>query len=247
MWRCAGVTGVFVIALLLTIDGVSIGEDEPAGPAKEVLASTKWKVLHSPGRFARKSIPIPKEYPLAPLPDLILTGPRPAHPFVLGNFAADGEWKIEGGWVQLASGKSAALQLAFADQFELEGTIEQAGYGGWFMLLGWDQGRGFAIHNVMLLESGSPWFISSMRGGKAVEAGTREYPSLEWKGEQPFQLKVQESKVSLRVGKFTVFDQEPLEGYAPGAVVIGVYDTRYGPRPLRIKSLRIRAIEAKEE
>lgn len=207
-----------------------------------VVAGEKPTLLHVATRSPAQPTPLPKKSKLVPLDDLQFTGPRPSHPFVLGNFAADGHWGLVNGSVQMVDGKNAALQLAWADQFELEGVIEQSGYGGWFFLVGWDEGRGYAVHSVSLKESGSPWFISEFRGSKAIADRTREFEKFEWKGEQPFKLTVQESTFSLDVGRFHVFAREPLEGYTPGMVVIGAYDTNYGPKPLRIRSLKIRSL-----
>lgn len=186
--------------------------------------------------------PLPKKSKLVPLDDLQFTGPRPSHPFVLGNFAADGHWGLINGAVGVIDGKNAALQLAWAEDFELEGIIEQTGLGGCFWLLGWDEGRGYALSNVVMKDSGSPWFLSEFRGGKAIEDRTLELEKFDWQGDQPFRLKIQENTFSLDVGRFHLFDRLPIEAYQPGRLIIGTYDTRYGAKGLRIKSLKIRAI-----
>lgn len=209
-----------------------------------LVAGEKPVVLHLQTRGPNRPTPLPKKSPLVSLEDLRFTGPEPSHPFVLGNFATDGQWGLVQGYVQVISGKDAALQLAWADNFELEGVIEHAGLGGWFFLVGWDQGRGYALSNVLMKESGSPWFISEFRGNKAIPDRTVQHEMFEWKGEQTFRLTIQQKLLSLDVGRFHVLDRQPLENYSPGRIILGVYDTRYGPKPLRVRSLKIRSLPA---
>jgi hypothetical protein len=182
-----------------------------------------------------------------PLPDLQFTGPGPAHPFVLGNYVADGKWCLVQGGVQLLEGHSAAMKLADnAESFEVEGRIAMKDYGGWFLLLGWNEetGNGYVVYNCMLKESGSPWFIAEMRGREAVEGTNQELKNIEWSRTQDVRFGVKDSKLHFQLGRLKVFDGEALPNYKPGQVIFGVYDTRYGPRPVRIESLRIRAVEA---
>ncbi|WP_437204806.1 hypothetical protein [Planctomicrobium sp. SH664] len=190
----------------------------------------------------RQPVAIPPKLKITSLDSLQFTGPRPSDPFVLGNFAADGSWGIANGYLQALSGKNSAVQLCWADQFELTGVAKMAGFGGWFLLLGWDQGRGYAVHNPTLMQSGSPWFLSELRGTKAIEGRTMEFDKFEWKGEQPFSIKVANSNLTVTVGKFTVINTVPLHNYSAGSIVVGVYDTKYGPRAVGIKSLSIRAL-----
>jgi len=229
----------FVAILFCVIHGTALAQpDDFIG----VIAGSKPVTLCLPVRGISAIAPLPKKSKLVPLDELQLTGPRPSHPFVLGNFAADGHWGMVNGAVGVTDGNNAALQLAWASDFELEGVIEQSGLGGSFWLLGWDEGHGYALHNVLLKESGSPWFLTEFRGGKAIEDRTLELEKFDWKGTQPFRLSVQAQAVSLTVGKIQVIDRLPVESYHPGRVVLGVYDTRYGPRTLSIKSLKIRAL-----
>jgi len=207
------------------------------------IAGPRAVTLCLPVRGVPSLAPLPKKSKLVSLDELQLTGPMPSHPFVLGNFAADGRWGLVRGIVGVVEGKNAVLQLAWAGDFELEGIIEQTGLGGCFWLLGWNEGRGFALHNSVMKNSGSPWFISEFRGSKAIEDRTRELEKFEWRGEQPFRLSVQEQTFSLTVGRFHVFNREPIEGYQPGRLIFGVYDTRYGPKAVRIKTLKIREID----
>lgn len=208
-----------------------------------VVAGEKWTVLHSLRRPTRNPVRLPQNTPVISLEELQFTGPEPSHQFILGNFAVDGEFGLMAGYVQLIKGRNAAMQLAWADQFELQGTMAQTGLGGWFLLIGWDQGRGHSVFNFTTKESGSPWFISEFRGHRAIDGRTVKLSPLEWKREQPFQVVLRDDELSITVGKFKVIEDYPLENYSPGNIVLGVYDTAYGPRPLRIKELRIRALD----
>ncbi|HWL09218.1 MAG TPA: hypothetical protein VNQ76_12500 [Planctomicrobium sp.] len=232
----------FVLSCCLLFSTPLIAWGQPDG-FEGAVAKTRAEALYVPILQPAAQGHFPKKTKLQQLDDLEFTGPQPSHPFVLGNFISDAEWGIVNGGLQVISGKNSALQIAWANEFRLEGIIEQAGLGGWFLLLGWDEGRGIAVHNVTMKESGSPWFITEFRGGKAIEGRTQEFPYYEWKGEQPFQVQVSDSKLSFNIGRHRLFVEQPIDGYGPGQVIIGTYDTRYGPRPLRIKSLKIQALK----
>lgn len=210
-----------------------------------VVSEEKWNVLHLQNRRVKGTKPLSDSAKVKPLADLDFTGPKPGHPFVLGNYSADGSWHLVDDYIQKASGKNAALQLCWADQFELEGIIEQAGFGGFFFLVGWDQGRGYSLSNVNFKTSGSPWFIAEMKNTKSLEDSTIEFDHFNWKGEQPFRLAVEQNELTLRIGRSQVLST-PVKNYKPGLVVIGVHDTQYGPKPIRIKSLRVRSRPALE-
>jgi hypothetical protein len=226
--------------------GLSLAQEETSKPSGEVLTSTDWKVLHLAARPVARPLPLPEDSPLQVLDTLQFIGPAPGHPFDLGEYSADADWQLLNGYLVPTGGKNAALQLGFADQFEMEGILDVGGVGGWFLLLGWDQGRGFALSNVTMrtAESGSPWFLTAFRGNAAIEGTHEEFPKFEWKGEQPCKVVVKDQTLTMIIGRKVLFDALPLEGYAPGAVILGTYDTRYGPKKLRIKSLRIRALAA---
>jgi len=204
--------------------------------------STRWKVLYL-GRRSRGVRPLPSTGPLTPLDDLKFVGADPGHPFYLGHFACDGRWGIVSGGLQRIEGSNAAFRIARAENFELEGRAQMEKYGGWFLLVGWDQGRGYSISSVTMKESGSPWFIAEFRGDRAIKETNHRYDGFEWRNEQPFRVRVVDRKLTFEVGAITVLDREELSNYSEGDIIFGVYDTRYGPRPVRIRALRIRAIE----
>jgi len=218
----------------------------PLGAAEPAELTSRWTTLHRATRGGTQPKPLPTRGAIQPLGDLQFTGPMPAHPFVLGNFAVDGRFAVVNGGLALAEGRNAAIRLhPRADQFELEGRIAMKDYGGWFLLVGWDEklGNGYALHNCTMKESGAPWFITELRERSAVEGTTQELRQYEWKQAQDVRVTVRERQLAVQLGPVKVLEDVPLPSYQPGAIVFGVYDTRYGPRPVLIESLRIRAAE----
>lgn len=233
--------------LLISLSG-AVAHAEPQQPdqAPEDAAEkldTKWHVLVRPARRARGRRDLPKNGPLANMPELELTGPEPGHPFVLGNYADDGRWGYVNGGVELVEGRNAALKLGRAENFDLEGIIEMGREGGWFLLVGWDQGRGYSIINIGFRESPSPWFITEYRGAAAISDAHQQVAKHAWRKDQILKLSVKDRELNLKVGKVAVLKKQTLPNYTVGDIILGVYDTRYGPRPVRIKSLRIRNVE----
>jgi len=226
---------VLMVTFSLASDVCNAQPDDFQG----VVAGPKPALLWQSPRRAAPLLLLPKKSKLTPLEDFHFLGPRPSHPFVLGEFETDGRWGLINGSVGVVDGKNAALQLAWAEDFVLDGTIEQFGLGGWFMLVGWDEGQGYAISNVVMKESGSPWFVSEFVDHKSSEDLSTELEKFLWQGEKPFQLRVEEKQLSLTVGPYSVVDRFPLENYQPGRIILGTYDTRYGPRQFLLKSLKI--------
>jgi hypothetical protein len=212
-------------------------------PAKTTALTKNWTVLHLGNRRDQSSKPLPKQSKLQPLDEFELTGPEPGHAFVLGNFVSDGTWGVINGAIQLAGGRNGAVRLARAGDFELEGTIEMDRYGGWFLLVGWDEGRGYSISNVTMKESGSPWFITEYRGSTAIPESHQVVARHDWERSQVVKVSVKNKVLTFTLGKLEVLKEQKLENYEEGDVIFGVYDTRYGPRPVKIHALRIRALE----
>lgn len=246
--RIAILTGCIELVLLFGMGLSADPADEPAAAedngAAEVTVTKRWTVLYSAGRRTQGARPLPPNGKIQPLADLHFRGPEPGHPFVLGEFVTDGEWGIAEGGIVRVSGNNAAVKLGRAENFELDGTIEMGEEGGWFLLVGWNEGRGYSIINIGFRESPSPWFITEYRGGAAVPEAHQHITHYAWRGEQPVNLTVKDKVLNLRVGKAHVLEEQQLSEYAVGDVILGVYDTRYGPRPVRIRALRIRALES---
>lgn len=247
MWiRFAALSPSLALCCLVTLaqaqdtDNADDDEPEPTVSEPELTVSNTWEYLHRASRRARGRRPLPAASPLEPLDDLQFTGPAPGHRFVLGHFVADGAWGVVDGGIQLVDGHSAALKLATAQNFELEGTIDMRDFGGWFLLLGWRDGRGYSVSNVTMRESGSPWFITEYRGDVAVPDAHEEIIQYAWRHEQDFKVTVKDKLLTFTLGRFKVLDEQSLPNYEAGDVIFGVYDTDYGPRPVSIRSLRIR-------
>lgn len=237
-------TSLIALLLFVLLSGSDAAEPaaKPADPTPEKL-DTNWRVLVNPARRARGRRALPENGPLVNIPNLELTGPEPGHPFVLGHYADDGKWGIVDGSVVLVEGRNAALKLGRAQNFELEGVIEMGDEGGWYLLVGWDEGRGYSIINIGFRESPSPWFITEYRGGAAIPGAHQQVAKFAWHKEQVLKLSIKGSELNLHVGKIAVLKQQNLPNYDAGDIILGVYDTKYGPRPVRIKSLRIRNLE----
>jgi hypothetical protein len=213
-------------------------------PTAKPKLDTNWHVLvaDSLRRTRSRLRALPENAPIKPLSDFELTGPKPGDSFQLGNFVTDGKWGIQDGGVVRIDGRNAALKLGRAENFELEGNIELGEEGGWFLLVGWDEGRGYSIMNIGFRESPSPWFITEYRGSAAITDAHQEVAKHAWRNEQALSLTVKQQELNLKVGKVSVLKQQMLPNYAEGDIILGVYDTKYGPRPLRIRSMRIRNI-----
>lgn len=220
-------------------------EDSTEEPAAEepfkVTLTEKWKVLVNPVKPRAGLVELTKKSPIQNVGEFTLTGPMVGHPFGLGEFSADGRWAMVDGVATPVDGKNALIHLTAADEFEMEGIVYQEKFGGWLMLVGWNQGHGYSLSNVTLKESGSPWFLCEYRGSKAIEGTNNEVKHFEWKGNQPFRMHLKDKKLTVVVGKTPIVEEYPLENYAAGDVFLGTYDTRYGPKPIGVRSLRVRA------
>lgn len=227
--------------------------DEATDPAPEaplvpvVNITDKWTVLVNPARPRPGIVEFTEKSPIQNVAEFKLVGPSVGHPFCLGEFVVDGKWATVQGAVQVTEGKNTLLSLATADQFELEGVIHQEGSGGWLMLLGWNQGHGYSLSNVSLITSGAPWFVCEYRGAEALIPTNNEVKQFNWKGDQPFHMLVKDKLLSVTVGKTPIVEEYPLDNYTAGQIYLGTYDTRYGPRPVKVRSLRIRALVEKPE
>lgn len=213
-------------------------DDEPTA---KVTAGKKWVQLV---KVSPQAPVIPKaledESLVTAFKGLSLTGVKPDDDVLLGTFKSDGDWGISRAGM-LPMSKNAALLVAKADGFELEGEMSAEGLGGWFFLVGLKEGHGYLLYNVTLKTSGSPWIVSELRDGRCLEGTHAEVVRHVWKGYQPFRLQVEKKRLQLLVGKDHVVKDLDLDNYHEGEVVVGAYDGKYGPKPLRIRSMRVRA------
>lgn len=213
--------------------------------AEPVVTRGKWDVVFQ-SRRTPAPLPLPDEGPLRPVKQLNLKGALHTDPNHLGLYAINGEFGINGGVLQRVSGNNTAVQLTdAAEDFELEASVNAEGLGGWFWLLGWKDGHGYCVYNVTLKTSGSPWLCGEFRGDNGISETLREFNRLAWKGTQPFKLSVVQSQLTLQVGAATLAKDLELPNYHPGALIVGTYDTQYGPRSPKFQSIRIRPITIK--
>ncbi|MCC7419490.1 MAG: hypothetical protein IT428_04375 [Planctomycetaceae bacterium] len=210
------------------------------GPAAKVTAGKKWTMLY---KWSPQAPLIPRalneEALVVPLAGFELTGTAQDN-VLLGEFKSEGNWATSRAGLQPMEPNSALL-LGKAGDFELDGEMSADGLGGWFIGVGLHKGHGYLIYNVTLKTSGSPWLASELRDNRILSATPVEVGRHVWKGYQPFRLLVEKNKLQLVVGKDQVIKDLDLENYHEGDVVLGSYNTKYGPKPLRIRSMRIRA------
>jgi hypothetical protein len=248
MLRCGFCFSLLVLASAVAGPRIHAQDEaaEKAADEASVELTDKWLVLLQPNRRAPGVRVIPEKSQIKNVKELAFTGPQPGHPFVIGDYQEEGDFGLVDGVLQPVSGKNSAIQLPTADQFELEGVMEHIEFGGWYLLVGWDEGRGYLVSNATMKESGSPWHVTEMRGSAAVPESSKQITKSEWLNSQPFKLLVKDAALTLEVGGKKVINQHAMDNYAAGQVVLGVYDTRYGPKKLRIRSLRMRSLAKAE-
>lgn len=169
-----------------------------------------------------------------------VTGAHAKHPYLLNEVVCDGEWGVTQGVLQQSNGRSAALLLGNAEDFELEAAVNAEGLGGWFLLFGFSEGHGYGIYNVNLKTSGSPWHLSEFRGNKGIESTDREFARYICRGNETLKVRIVNSRLSVQVNRRTLIEEEELPAYTTGDIILGTYDTNYGPKPLKIYGLRLR-------
>ena len=211
------------------------------GDDPQKLSKKSWEVLWDSHRTAGGTRPLAEDGPLHSLKDLQLQGVPKADPFWLHDFKSSGVWGSIDHRLARIEGENAAVKLIRAENFELQGSVKAEGLGGWFILFGWDKGHGYAIYNVSIKLSGSPWIVSEFRDSKAISRTHREIHRYQWKGEQPLFLSVENKKLSLQVGREKIAKDLELPNYHTGDIILGTYDTPYGAKPVSVRSLRIRA------
>ena len=208
----------------------------------ELELTDRWTVLYRPMQGAATGSPLPSDSPLQPLPQLMFEGPEPNHPFILGEFASGGRWGITQGHLRPLTGKDTAIKIVHAEDFELQGVISADGLGGWFILVGWDGENGYCISNVEMKtkQSGSPWGFFELVNGKTARDTHMELHRYSCKGPQQLVLSVVDNKLNLQMNKETIAKDLALHRYKGGDVIVGTYNTQYGPKTLQIRSLRVR-------
>lgn len=227
---------------ILVANQISAAEETAAESSTEEVEgpswpNNRWKVLF-PTRAADTS--------LVPLKDYSIHGPYEDSPLFLSRFAADTSWDVRDRMLQVPGGNNAVLKLGRAQDFILEGTADLSGPGGMFFVFGEDDEHGYGLSSTTMLKSGCPWQLFEFRAHAAIDGTMQELAKYEPLRADTFRLAVIDSKLSFQIGRIDVFESIPLENYHLGDVLIGVYDTRYGPRKVKIQNLRARGVESEE-
>lgn len=230
-------SGMLLMVVLTTAGSVSAAEPK--------LVRGKWTTVFTAKRAPGEK-PLPEKGPLTSITQLDLEGVKRADPFHLGKFAINGEFGLKDGWLTRTSGRNAAVELVpEVGDFELEAVVNAESRGGWFCLLGWKEDHGYGIYNVTYKTSGSPWLIQEFRGEAGIEESLEELNHFEWRGQQVLRMSVIDTKLNLFVGTAQLARDVDLPNYHPGAIRLGTYDTPYGPRELKIQSVRYRTVTLK--
>ena len=227
-WR-----GLLAAMLLLLLSG-SVATAQVAKPVKY----GPWKVYIAGNSKAAK------QPQFEVLQDFELTGAHAKHPFRLNQVVSDGTWGMSKGALQQTGGRSAVLKFPSVEDFEMEMGLNAEGDGGWFILFGYKEGHCYGLYNVTMRTSGSPWFLSEFRGHVGLEETDREVARYQCRGNESLKMKVESGKLTLQIDRRVLIDQEELPNYQGGEILLGTYDTNYGPKPLKIYGLRIREAAA---
>lgn len=209
----------------------------------------KWQILYTgrPTKTAKKPLPLAEGSLLELVDEFSLKAPADTDPYWLGTFTVNGSFGRAEGYLQRTEGKNALIKLGEAEHFELEGKLLAEGLGGWFLLIGWNDGHGYAVSNVTLKKSGSPWHVAEYRGATLLRETLVEVNRYEWKGTLPLRLSVLGGKLNLTVDDARLAKELALDNYHGGAVYLGTYDTPYGPRDVKVQSLRMRTCQPREK
>jgi hypothetical protein len=214
----------------------------------DIELTRRWKTLLLLRSSRHKTKPIPADMPLQPVINMTFAGPHPGHPHLLGKYDADGRFILHQGYLQQESGKAALVQLPKADSFDLEGIVNLKGEGSWLILLGWnaETNSGYCLYQPQLRVSGGPFHICRIEKGKTVPKSDQEIANVDLNGEGALRIRVLEKALSLQVLDQAIARDYFLKNYQPGHIMIGTYNSRYGPKKLGIRSLRIRKVEKKD-
>lgn len=213
-------------------------------PFGRELEAKSWKILFGPQPPTLNKRSLPDKFPMEIQKDVRLEGVNPNDPFLFNDFRSDGLWGINGGRLTVTAGSDTMLKLSNQENFSLEGVMNAEGLGGWYILFGWKDGHGYMLYNATLKTSGSPWMFTEFRGSKAIEGTHGEIYQYDWKKDQPLYLTVKDKKVTLIIEKKKIADEIEIPNYSQGDIMIGTYNTRYGPKRVKIKTLRIKELKS---
>lgn len=212
--------------------------------------SPGWNVLLKIEERSSTPTPLPEGSLLRAVQELKFRGPHVGHPFLLGEFETNGTWQIVNRELLRTGGENALLELPEVENFDVEGSFASDRLGGMLFLFGWTpDNSGYVLYNPTMKTkaSGSPWQLCRVEKGEFVEGEDREVARQEWSGVKSIRWSINEGQLSLTIGVRRILRDLPLPDYQRGKVMFGTYNTRYGPKSLRVRSLRIREIPPPEE
>lgn len=210
-----------------------------ATPTRTV--STDWTVLWDSQAAPEQLERLSAELGLPGATPLELRGPG-GDRHTMAEYKATGSFVVEKGVLKPAGPDQAALRLArVADDFELSGTMDAGGAGGWFFFVGTNREHGYLLYSITLRTSSSLTLQETHPGRAATRVERLAAPR--WSGPQDFQLTVQDRKLTFRVGEKVLADGVSLPRYSGGDLFLGTARTGYGTANIKIHSLRLRALE----
>ncbi len=218
----------------------SVSSDSVEATKKTGAKFGKWQYLFRASSKVAGTRPLPENSGIQSLKEFTITGEYEKDVNRLNRVICDGEWGISHGVLTQISGRAAAIKLGRGKNFELEAGIDAQGIGGWFLLFGYDQGHGYGIYNVTLKTSGSPWFLIEFRDKKGVTGSDQEIGRYESRGKESLKLRVVENKVSMTIGNRKLLEDIELTSFHEGDIILGTYDTQYGPKPVKVYGIRLR-------
>lgn len=227
-----------------SIEGPSSKQSKAKSGGKSKNAKpVKWEVLH----VQPKGLPVPGVTKLPAkgtiqnLETLEFTGPQtPEDTFVIGKFFLNGTFGVEDGVIHRTAGANAAITLGSAEDFELEGLVDAEGLGGWFWLVGYEDGSGYLLSYAGKKKSDCYWRVTQLSRGQVVPDTDEVFNTHTWKAPQPLRLVVKDKHLSMWVGNSRLANELELPEYTAGEIVTGTYDTRYGALDVKFHSLRIK-------
>jgi len=206
------------------------------------LSEKRWTTLALLRSRRPNAQPIPAKMPLKSVSELEFVGSMSGNPHLLNEYRVDGAFVIQNGFLVPQREKSALLQLPTADSFELEGIIGLQGEGGWLMLFGWDveQSTGYCLYHSQLRSPDGPWRLCRIEDGKAVEGSEVLLHKENVNGTGPLEMRVDDGVCQLKILETKIMQDCKLSDYSPGAILIGTFKPRYGPKKIGIRSLRMK-------
>ena len=206
------------------------------------LSEKRWTTLILLGSKSPQAQPIPAKAPLKSVTKLEFEGPNSGNPHLLNKYQVEGKFVIQNGFLVPQGGNSALLQLPPSDSFQLEGYVGLKGAGGCLILFGWDleTKSGHCLYHSQLRTEGAPWRLCRIEDGKMAPGSDVLLKHEKIDGEGALRMQVVDHKSSLSIFNKPIMNDYQLTDYSAGAIMIGTFNPRYGPKQIGIHSLRMK-------